>query len=564
MAEETQILNIKVKINRDTNQLEIINTDLNKLGQSVDKVSEKTKIQNISTQASEGGFRRLGNALGLDLTAMASTTGAAILMAKVLRDSVEATEQEDTRQRVLASTLKGLGLNYDKLKDSIEGQLAVMDKNTKFTRSDTLEAFNKTLRITGDVNSAYKLLKITMDTSVATGKSFTDTLDTFNSALKNPQRGVNILAGEFGKLGVQGKTAAEMITNLGKTYAGASGSTQTLGTMTKGLSDAYALWTQTIGGSLMPVISLLITVLKGVMMPVLATLTVAVTALKIAFDTLLEPITVIMATMQGGWRGGVEAVKDYFKTIKKEYTDGSNFMDKTQDAFFGTQEKKQQDFGNAQLKAIRDMQDKTQKEQDKANKEYEKMMAKTEAEIKKINEQEVKDEEKAANEKKRVTDDLASHYSGVLAPAMQTAFNDMVTSGKITQKELNGIFKSIEESFEQTLEKMVADMIAKQVFLGLFNAISGGGGGSILNLLTGGSTQGVFDVGGTVPADGNYRLKKGETIGRGASTTNQNSTININLGVSTVDLRSVAQPQLNRLARQLEPYITKEQGLKRG
>jgi len=537
MPDETQNLKITVKINAETKQLEVISTQIDKLGTNVDTATKKTGLFNATHGKSEGGLRRLGNALGIDLTAFAGTTGAAIAFAKVLKDSVDNEEKEIQRQRTLKITLDAMKIGYDKNKDAIDKNLKSLTNHTKFMREEAYDVYNKAVLSQGSLAGGYKLVKIAMDEASRTGKPLNEVLETLTTALAGGARGTKVLKEEFGVLVGNGKNAAEMIENAGKAIDGTAKKETDLATETKGLKQEYTDITTIIGKGLMPVIMGLTTIIKVVLVPVIAILSYAVAGCKTVFDSLTGAITIFIAFMTSGWRGAAAAAKDVAKEMSKDLGDSTKFLGDSFNTLFGTMKTGSADAGNAVLKNVQPPLEK---------------VAKT-AKITK-------------DDMEKSFDEVAKSVQNTLGNELDKVFKKIATEGGSTKEILDEAFTGIYQSFRDMLIKMVAELVAREAIIGLLTLLSGGGVGIATTLLktmtatpaTG--AVGAMDTGSaSVPRTGNYYLKKGEKVSTGDSGGNGGNTTVINVGVQAFDTRMVSRVNMDKLANQLEPYITRNQ-----
>ncbi|HOJ87007.1 MAG TPA: hypothetical protein PLN68_08800, partial [Elusimicrobiales bacterium] len=157
--------------------------------------------------------------------------------------------------RELNGILKIVGENNDNNKKKIEDYISALTKGTYFTKDETLRAFSELVKITGNVDSALKLLKISMDVSVGLGKSLSETIGTIRIAMMSGRDASVILGKEFGKLGMEGKTLDEILTNLGKNFNNArlniTGAEKSITELKTGINETA----QTIGQLLLPIVN---------------------------------------------------------------------------------------------------------------------------------------------------------------------------------------------------------------------------------------------------------------------------------------------------------------------
>jgi len=540
MADELQKLEIQVKVNAETKQLEIVNTQLAGTAEKIKVAEANAKKAGGSHNEFAEAIKKLSEATGINIPLITGWASAIVTVGKVLKDSVENAQAEILRQKQLKASLQGLGIEYDKYKESIEKTTESLATLTRFTRDETFDAFNRALKITGSVEGAYKLLKISMDVAVGTGKNLNQVMDTFNIALRNPTIGTRALATEFGKLGVNGKDVNEMITNLGNVYKNASINEQSLAKETSKLRQIYDDLTQSIGMQLIPVLKDLLGFLKTPFTILATIVNIAMTGVLGYANVIINAMKSVFNAIRGHWD---EAVKDseemkkaYFKmgadieksvkgawdNITKDQKANLKEVEKAHDVHLNTIVEKQEKAGKKQKKDAKDT-------TDDIKKEYENMI-------------------------KTITKNVESTLAGGFEKAAQKIIED----GKITDENLKIVFTDIYQAFRDMLIKMAAEMAARAAMFSILNLISGGtgsiGGFAIKELLGG------FQVGGEVPVTGAYVLHKGEkVIPPGTSSiTNDNKNVSVNLNVNAFDLRTLDKIQIQRIANQIAPYIKKE------
>lgn len=524
MANETQKLFIEVKVNADTGKLDIVNGALVKM----DKAA-------AGAGGSGGGLNKLGSALGVNLGAFAGTTGAAIVFAKVLKDSVENEEKEVQRQRTLKITIDALGIGYTKNKTAINDNLKSLTNHTKFMKEEATDVYNKAVKSQGSLEGGYKLMKIAMDAASISGKPLDEEMELLTGSLAGGARGTKVLKEEFGKLVGNGKTAAEMIENVGKSINGTAKNEDDMATQTKGLKQEYTDITTVIGKGLMPVINGLATTIKGVMVPVIVVLAYSVSILKNVFTAVTGKIEELIAFMISGPRGAAAVQKNVAAEIAKDWGDSTKFVGDSINTMFGTMKDSSAKAGNAILKNVQEPVEK------------------------------IKNTTKTAKDTmEKSFEEVAKSIQATLGSELDKVFKNMADSGGVTKKTLDEAFTGIYQSFRDMLIKMVAELVAREAIIGLLSLLSGGGVGfatSMLQSLTAkpaSGAQGAFAVGtSNVPRSGLYHLDQGETVGKSSSGGGGN-TIVINAGVSAFDTRAVSNNDLARLARQLTPHINRE------
>jgi len=532
--EETQELKIVVKVDAQTGNLEIVNAQLQK---TTNVLNTQSKNAKVNTTALEGLIKKYGRVITTFLT-----------LTTILKSAIKQYDDEIVRQRQLKATLEGLNISYDKNKDAIDNQIKSLRQGTKWTRDELFDTYNKAIKITGNVTDGMRLLKVAMDTATGTGKDLNEVMSIFNMALASPERGMLILRREFGKLATEGKTTGEVILNLGKHFDGLAQKDETITAKTSELKDAWNDLTGMIGEKVAPAITFLLKVAMFPLVIVLTTINITLRTLKITLLEVERRLGAFIGLLTNGIKGAKEVWADKGKEISKEMQGIGDDIKKAYEKLFGQTVKANVELGNKVFEILK-------KETKKKKKEVEKELTDTEEFVKKIGE--------------GMQNDLAN--------AFDRAFKSVIDSGQFTSDTLKDVFTQIYQGFRDMLIKMVAEIIARAVFFQLLNIVTGGTGSlfgmSISSLFgatkgafqTGGTdilhegAKGAFQTGGTVPRTGNYILHEGETvIPAGANVNNETSSnMNLHLNINAFDIRTLDRTQIERIAKQITPYIKK-------
>jgi len=255
MADDVQNLSIKIKINADTKQLEVVGASLKEFTTGVENTGKKAGQASSGLGALEGSLDSLLQPLGVSLGAFAGVAGAIGLVGATIGAGISKWEQDKALNREMAVVVNGLGLSYDKLKDSIDANLSSLRSNTRFTDEEVKKSFATALKYTGDVSQAYRLLQIAENTAVASNKSLAETMDKFGTAMKGGDRATKVLFDAFGQLGVQGKTVAEMIEHLGTTNENTAKIEESLTKTGTELKESFEDTSKVIGEQLVPALT---------------------------------------------------------------------------------------------------------------------------------------------------------------------------------------------------------------------------------------------------------------------------------------------------------------------
>jgi len=252
MADDVQNLSIKIKINTDTKQLEVVGANLKEFTAGVENTGKKAGQASSGIGTLESSISTLLGPLGVSLGAFAGVAGAIGLVGATIGAGITKWENEKKLNREVAVVVNGLGLSYDKLKDSIDANLSSLRSNTQFTDEEVKKSFATALKYTGDITQAYRLLQIAENTAVASNKTLAETMDIFGTAMKGGDRATKILFNAFGQLGVQGKSVSEMIEHLGSTNENTAKTEESLTKTGTELKESFEDTSKVIGEQLVP------------------------------------------------------------------------------------------------------------------------------------------------------------------------------------------------------------------------------------------------------------------------------------------------------------------------
>ena len=128
MAEPYE-LQIKVKVDKDLKNLEITDTKLKTFTEKIEKTTETTQKGTAGFGKMDGGLKSLASGLGINIVRFTSVAAIIGTVVAVVKTGITQWEEQLVINRKLESTVKGIGLSYDKLKDSIDSQLDSLTAN---------------------------------------------------------------------------------------------------------------------------------------------------------------------------------------------------------------------------------------------------------------------------------------------------------------------------------------------------------------------------------------------------------------------------------------------------
>jgi len=355
-------LKLSVKVDKDKAETELasLRNEFKKHGVEIEKITQKTnELTKVSEKQSGtfdklfGGFRKLrASYLGI-MAAIGAVIG-------VVTKSISEFEKAERQKAQLKTTLDGLNISYEQSKNIIEEQLKAISVNTKYTKDNTLETYNELLKLTGNVESSFKLLKIAMDVASGTGKSLTEVINTFRIAMMSGRDATVILGKEFGQLGIQGKNLDEMLTNLGIAFEDNRIKEQTLQKETKDLKDTFNDIYETIGSYLIPVFDKLLLPVKGFLGFTISGFKFVETLVKNLVDNIVRAGLIIKSIITRDFKEIENINKITNKSIEKNWEEFDKTVIDLNNKLFEKNKQNIKDYSNAVIQTRKDEVNKTE------------------------------------------------------------------------------------------------------------------------------------------------------------------------------------------------------------
>lgn len=153
---------------------------------------------------------------------------------------------------------------------------------------------------------------------------------------------------------------------------------------------------------------------------------------------------------------------------------------------------------------------------------------------------------------KKVFDDLSSEMTSVFSNFISNA----IKGGKNLEDAMKNVFNNILNAFVNMLIRMVAEYLARKFVFSVLGITPIGGVYSAMA----GAVMGGFQTGTEeVPKTGMYLLHKGEKVissqGIGSEHFTENKKTEIHLHINTFDIRQIDRLHIERIARQLKPFL---------
>lgn len=245
---ETQRLEIFVRVNKDTKQLEVVNTELGKTTTNLEKLKTKSVGMSNEMTAAFSGLTRI-----LSLGAIT----------QYVRMSLnEAIDEEQVLNR-LAFALENTGKKWADNKEQIISWGAQIQKNTKFSEDEAFSALERLIRVTGDYEESLKLTDTALGMSVKTGKSLDEIISILNRVMVGGGNSMRALRAEFRSFMPEGKDANEILTKLYQNFADVAEQEESAAKEFAQFNNDLAEMNETVGKTFIPGVSAALKLLRG-------------------------------------------------------------------------------------------------------------------------------------------------------------------------------------------------------------------------------------------------------------------------------------------------------------
>ena len=241
-------IQLDIKVNADTGQLEVMGAKFEGLGQKADKA--------------QGSFKQLSGEAGNLLKSAIGFAGAAGVAAFFV-NAVKGAEEENESLRRLKFTLESTGQSWEKSKGDIEKWSQAIQETTRFSDGEALQSLDKLARSTKTVAQAQSASQLAMNLSVASGKDLASSTLLINDLINNQERAVVQARKEFGNFAGDATTTQGVLDNLANAVKGASEKEEGLTKSTNQMKNTWGEFSDQIGNTFMPVAVATVNILKG-------------------------------------------------------------------------------------------------------------------------------------------------------------------------------------------------------------------------------------------------------------------------------------------------------------
>ncbi len=285
-----QKIELTVRVNSETGQLDVVSQKLKGLGADSEKAGKQI------AGAGEG-FKSLGKALG------GLATAAAI--GAFFKSAVQGAEEENQAMRRLKFAVEAAGQSFQDSQKQINAWAQGIQAATRFTDGQAIETMAKFVRVTGDTTKAQKASQLAMSLSVATGKDLATSTDVLTNLINKNERGVMMARKEFGAFIGGAENGQQVLDVLSQKFGDAALKEEGFSKETSSLSNNWNELKDTIGNAVIPVLTSFVSWLnKGV------------DAIRAVGDALGTLAALIFTTFEGVGRAVVALVKRDFGSIE--------------------------------------------------------------------------------------------------------------------------------------------------------------------------------------------------------------------------------------------------------
>src|SRR3972149_1734243 len=210
---------------------------------SVDAAELKKGLSDAEGKT-EQSSKRMADSLKKVGLAMAAS-GAAITAAMGLMGKAAIDEEINIKR--LTTTLRNVGVSYDKVKDSLEDVISTTQRKTGFADNEQRDILNRLILVTNDYNKALELLPTTLDLAAAGGMDATTAATYLGKAFLELEDGAKEVSVRFGQASLKFKGMEDIQNRV-------AGAAENLKNPLTGIKNAASDLAETIGSFLIPII----------------------------------------------------------------------------------------------------------------------------------------------------------------------------------------------------------------------------------------------------------------------------------------------------------------------
>jgi hypothetical protein len=238
-----QKLELTVRVNSDTGQLDIVSQKLKTLGQDAEKASAGAKTAGA-------GFADMAKAIG-----GIASAGA---VAAFFKSAVQGAEEENQALRRLKFAVEAAGGSFQDAQGQIQQWAQGIQAATRFTDGQAIDTMARFVRVTGDNVQAQKASQLAMSLSVATGKDLATTTDVLTNIINKNERGVAMAKKEFGAFIGGAENGQQVLDILSQKFGDAAMKEEGFSKATASLSNNWNELKDTVGNAVIPMLTVFV------------------------------------------------------------------------------------------------------------------------------------------------------------------------------------------------------------------------------------------------------------------------------------------------------------------
>lgn len=238
-----QKLELTVRVNSDTGQLDIVSQKLKTLGQDAEKAG-------ASAKTTGAGFADMAKAIG-----GIASAGA---VAAFFKSAVEGAEEENQALRRLKFAVEAAGGSFKDAQGQIQQWAQGIQNATRFTDGQAIDTMARFVRVTGDTVQAQKASQLAMSLSVATGKDLATTTDVLTNIINKNERGIAMAKKEFGAFIGGAENGQQVLGILAARFGDAAMKEEGFSRATSSLSNNWNELKDTVGNAVIPMLTVFV------------------------------------------------------------------------------------------------------------------------------------------------------------------------------------------------------------------------------------------------------------------------------------------------------------------
>lgn len=238
-----QKLELTVRVNSDTGQLDIVSQKLRTLGQDAEKASSSAKTAGA-------GFSDMAKAIG-----GIASAGA---VAAFFKSAVQGAEEENQALRRLKFAVEAAGGSFKDAQGQIQQWAQGIQAATRFTDGQAIDTMARFVRVTGDNVQAQKASQLAMSLSVATGKDLATTTDILTNIINKNERGIAMAKKEFGAFIGGAENGQQVLNILAARFGDAAMKEEGFSKATSSLSNNWNELKDTVGNAVIPMLTVFV------------------------------------------------------------------------------------------------------------------------------------------------------------------------------------------------------------------------------------------------------------------------------------------------------------------